>query len=134
MDGPFLLTTMGGIQTAMGDIARDSATQVNPATPHAPAINLCVLNPTFTMEHLRTSRAQSASSIPSPSKALVTSIVTSLFRQVVTMRGDALRSAAWSLVFLFPTFVLGPHRPRAPSLEVKAETQARVDLWQRGEL
>jgi hypothetical protein len=111
----------------LGDIARDAATQVNPAAPHAQAINFCVFNPTFMMEHLRMSRAQSASSILGPSKALVRSILTSLFRQAVTMRGDALHSAAWSLVFIFPTLVSGPHRPGAPSSAVKTETQAMVD-------
>ena len=41
----------------------------------------------------------------------MTSTVTSLFRQAVTIRGDTPRTAGWSLVFLFPTLVLGPHRP-----------------------
>jgi hypothetical protein len=50
------------------------------------------------------------------------------------MRGEALRTTAWSLVFLFPTLVLEPHRPRAPSSAAKAETEARDDLWQRGKL
>jgi hypothetical protein len=50
------------------------------------------------------------------------------------MRGEALRTAALYLVFLFPTLVFGPHRPGAPSSAVKAKAEARVDLWQRGEL
>jgi len=134
VDGPFLPTTMGGIQAALEDIARDTATQPSQVAPRAPAINCCVLNPAFTMEHLRTSGAQSTASIPGPSKAFVTSMVTSLFRQVVTMRGDALRSASCSLVFLFLTLVLGPHRSGTPSSMVKAETQAMIHIWQRGEL
>ena len=50
------------------------------------------------------------------------------------MRGDTLRTVAWSLVFLFPTLVLGPHRPGGPSSAVRAETEVRISPWQRGEL
>ena len=92
VDGPFLPTHMGDIQAALGDLARAASSQPNNAAPHALAINFCLLNPAFTMEHLRTSGAQSSVSIPGPAKALmVTSTVTSLFRQaIVTMRGAAL--------------------------------------------
>jgi len=92
------------------------------------------LNPNFTMDHLRTSGLQSSASLRGPSRALVTTMVKSLFRQALTTRGEALRIDAWSLVFLFPTLVLGPHRPGAPSSAVKAKTDARIDLWQRGDL
>ena len=134
VDGPFLPTTMGGMQAALSDMAREAATHPHPAAPHAPVIFFCLTNPTFTMDHLRTSRAQSSASLPGPCRSLVTSVVTSLFKQDVNTRGDSLRTAAWSLVFLFSTLVLGPNRPGAPSSVVKAETEARLDLWQRGEL
>jgi len=134
LDGPFLPTTMGGIQAALADIARAAEAAPHPQAPHAPAINFCLANPSFTMEHLRTSGLQTSTAVPGPSRALITSTVTSLFRQAVSMRGEALRSAAWSLVFLFPTLVLGPHRPGAASSAVKAETEARIDLWHRGKL
>jgi hypothetical protein len=125
---------MGGIQAALGDLAMNTSSQPNNAAPRAPAINFCLLNPAFTMILLRTSSTQSSALIVSQAKALVTSTVTSLFRQTVTMREDALRTATWSLVFLFPTLVLGPHRPGAPSSVVKVETEARTSLWQRGQL
>ncbi len=115
-------------------MAREAATHLHMAALHAPAIHFCLTNPTFTMDNLRTSEAQSSASLPGPSRSLVTSVVTSLFKQAVSTRGDSLRTAAWSLVFLFSTLVLGPHRPGAPSSVVKAETEARLDLWQRGEL
>jgi hypothetical protein len=67
VDGPYLQTTMGGIQAALDDIARDEAAQPNPQMPHAPAIIFCLANPSFTMEHLRTFGAQSSTSIPGPS-------------------------------------------------------------------
>jgi hypothetical protein len=57
VDGPFLPTTMGGIHAALGDIARETVAHVNPTLPHAPAINFCLYNPAFTMEHLRMSGA-----------------------------------------------------------------------------
>jgi len=117
-----------------GDLGRHAAIQPSSAAPHAPAINFFLLNSVFTLDYLRTLGAQSSVSILCPSKTIVTSIVTSLFRQAVTMRGDALRIAAWSLVFLFPTLVLGPHRAGAPSSTVKAETEATIDLRTRGEL
>ncbi len=91
-------------------------------------------SPSFTMEHLRTSGLHTSTTIPGPSRALITSTVTSLFRQAVTMRGEAPRSVAWSLVFLFPTLVMGPHRPGVASSAVRSETEARIDLWQRGKL
>jgi hypothetical protein len=134
VDGSFLPATMGGIHAALSDLAREVAAHPLQAAPHAPAINFCLLNPAFTMNQLRTSGAQSSTSIPSPSRTPITSTVTSLFRQAVSMRGESLRTVVWSLVFLFPTLVLGPHRSEAPSSVVKAETEARVDLWQRGEL
>ena len=134
VDGPFLPTTMGGIQAALGDLARTATTHSHPAAPHALAVNFCLLDPNFTMDHLRTSELQPSASLPGPSRALVTTMVTSLFRQAVTTRGESLRIVAWSLVFLFPTLVLGPHRPGAISSAVKAETEARLDLCQRGDL
>jgi hypothetical protein len=80
------------------------------------------------MDHLRTSGAQSVAAIPGPANAKVTSIVTSLFRQDATIQGDTLRTVAWSLVFLFPTLVLGPHRPGAHSSAVKAAAEAQISL------
>ena len=133
MEGPNLPTTIGGIHAALGEIAREAAAQPSPAVPHAPAINVCLLNSEFIVEHIRTSGAQSAASIPYPSKALITTIVSALFRRPVTMRGDALRTDVWFIVFLFSTPVLGPHRARAPSSPAKADTKARIDLGQRGE-
>jgi hypothetical protein len=76
---------MGGIQATLDNLAREASSQPNNAAPHGFAINFCLLNPAFTMDHLRTSDAHSVASIPGPAKALVTSIVTSHFRQVVTM-------------------------------------------------
>jgi len=134
VDGPFLPTIMEGIQASLDDLAREASSQPNSAAPHSPALNFCLLNPNFTMDHLRTSGAQSAATIPCPAKAEVTTMVTSLFRQVATIRGNTLCTVAWSLVFLFPTLVLGPHRPGAPSSVVKVETEAWISLWQRGEL
>ena len=107
---------------------RAAETSPNMQTPHAPAIHFCLANPSFTMEHLRTSGLQTSTTLPGPSRALITSTVTSLFRQAVTMRGEAMCSTAWSHVFLFPTLVLGPHRPGAASSSVKSETEARIDL------
>ena len=80
VNGSFLPTTMGGIHAALDDRVGEATVQPNMVAPHAPTINFCLMNPTFTMEHLRTSGAQYASSIPSSSKALVTSTFTSLFR------------------------------------------------------
>ena len=59
---------------------------------------------------------------------------TALFKLAVTTRGDALRTAAWDAVYLFPIMVLGPHRPRAPSSAVKAETELRLDLGHHNDL
>jgi len=134
LDGPYLLTTMGGIQDALGDIATHAVAHPFPVVPLAPVVNFCLLNPSYTVEHLRTSGAQFAASSPGPAKTIVTTIITSLFRQAVTMKGEALRTYVWSLVFLFPSIVLGPHQSGAPSSAVKAETEARLDLWRRGQL
>ena len=125
---------MGGIQAALDDLARAASSCPIFAAPHAPALNYCLLNPSFTMDHLRTFGLQTSASLPGPSRSLVTTMATTLFRQAVNTRGGGLRIAAWSLVFLFPTLVMGPHRPGAPSSTVKAETEARIDLWQRGDL
>jgi hypothetical protein len=86
------------------------------------------------VDHLRTSGAQFAASILGPSKALITITASTLFLQVVTMRGDALHTVARSLVFLFPTLVLVPHRAGSPSSSAKAETEAKIVFCQRGEL
>jgi hypothetical protein len=115
VDGPFLPTTISGIQAALSDLAREAPTHPHPVAPHAPAIYFCLTNPTFTMDYLRTSGEQTSASLQGPCRSLVTSVVTSLFQQAVSTREDNLRTAVWSLVFLFPTLVLGPHRPGAPS-------------------
>jgi 23S rRNA U2552 (ribose-2'-O)-methylase RlmE/FtsJ len=112
----------------MEDISAQAAKQPISEVSHARAIHFCLLDPEFTTEHLRTSGAQSAATLLGPAKALVTTTLTSLFRQVGTMRRAALRTVAWALVFLFPSLVLGPHRPRAPSSAIKAEMKARLDL------
>ena len=134
LDGPYLPTTMAGIQAVLGDISRAAETAPNLQAPLASAIHFCMANPSFATEHLRIAGLQTSTTIPGPSRALSTSTVASLFRQAVTMRGEALRLDAWSLVFLFPTLDLGPHRPGAASSAVESETEARIDLWQRGKL
>ena len=121
---------MGGIQASIDDLAREASSQPNSTSPHGFALNFCLLNPAFTMDHLRNSGARSAAAIPGPAKTQVTSIVISLLRQEVTIRGDILRTDVWSLVLIFPTLVFGPHRPGAHSSAVKVETEARISLWQ----
>ena len=96
VEGPFLPTTMGGIHATLSDLAMGAAAKGNPSQtlPHASALHYCLLNPDFTLGHLRTSGAQAAASLPSPSRTLITPTATSLFRQATTTRGDGLRTAA----------------------------------------
>ena len=72
VSGPYLPTTMGGIQAAHIDIAAQAAVQPLPDLFHAPTLNFYHLIPGFAMEHLRTSWTHFAASLPGLSKSLVT--------------------------------------------------------------
>ena len=134
LNGPYLPTTMGGINAAHLDIAALAAVHPIPGLPHAPAVTYCHTTPGFATEHLRLSGTLSAASLPGPCRELITAECVKLFRLAVSTRGDALRTAAWDAVHLFPTLVMGPHRAGAPSSAVKAEVLSRLDLWHRGDL
>ncbi len=86
LDGPYLPTTMGGIHAAPGDIAAHVAAHPNPMVPHAPAVNFCHVNPSFTTEQFRTPGAQSiVASLRGPAKTIVAITITSLLCQAVTI-------------------------------------------------
>jgi hypothetical protein len=61
-------------------------------------------------------------------------VVTELFNKAADVRREALREAAWDVLFLFPTLVLGPQKPGASSSTVISEVAARLDLWKKGHL
>jgi len=89
--GSYLPTTMVGIHAAHVDIAAHDAEQPLPDLPHAPAVHFCRHHPRFTRDPLRTSGTQSSSSLPGPVKASIIVESTTLFRLVVTRRGNALK-------------------------------------------
>jgi hypothetical protein len=81
---------------------------------------------------MKLSGCQSAVAIPKPSIAALLPVVTDLCNKAADIRGEVLREAAWDALFLFPTLVLGPHKPGISSSAVKLEVAARLDLWNRG--
>ena len=68
LEGPSLSSTMAGIHDALRDIAMQARAITIHVVPHAHVFTFCLRNPSFTMEHLRTSGAQSAASISGLSK------------------------------------------------------------------
>jgi len=77
--------------------------------------------------HMKMSGCQSAVAIPKPCIAAMLPVVTDLYNKAADIRAEVLREAAWDALFLFPTLVLGPHKPCASSV-VKSEVAARLDL------
>ncbi len=52
----------------------------------------------------------------------------------LTKEGEILWEVVWDALVLFPTLVLGPHKPGAASSFVKADLVTRLDLWNKGKL
>ena len=95
---------------------------------HSDAIQFCVENPDFAATHMRTSIAQSAVAIPTPTLSTLTHVIADLLSRASTTRGIALRDATQEALLLLPNLVLGPQRLGASSSNVKSEVEARLDL------
>jgi hypothetical protein len=56
------------------------------------------------------------------------------FTEAATTREEVQREVERDALFLFPTLVFCPQKTRAASFAVKAEIEARLDMWNIGQL
>ena len=134
LNGPYLATTIAGVNASLSAQARVARSAPHSVPPHSAAVEFCSQHPSFTPLHMRESGCLSAVAIPTPSLAALLPVATDLFNKAADTRGENLREAAWDALFLFPTLVLGPQKPGASSSSVRAEIASRLDLWSRGQL
>ena len=108
--------------------AQNARSDPSHAPPHFAVVEFCNTHPDFTPFHMKMSGCQSTVAIPKPCIAALLPVVKDLFNKAADIRGEVLREAAWDALFLFPTLVMRPQKPRASSSAVKTEVAARLDL------